>query len=138
MHCLWALLSVRIKNSLEKNHISKSIVPRVLKFGRAIDLDDLLNDLGDKGHRSKVKVTLKNVIFCTLHSPTGNMLRVKGQLGHSQSRSRSQVKVTNIKVKGHMGQVIGHIGHGQIRIPNKGGFTTTSSCFILYLILYIP
>ena len=29
-----------------------------------------------------------------------------------------------------MGQVKGHIGEGQMRIPNKGGLTTTSGCFI--------
>ncbi len=50
-------LSVRIKNSLEKNHISKSIVPRVMKIVRGIDLVGLLIDLKGQCHRSKVKVT---------------------------------------------------------------------------------
>ena len=46
-------LSVRKKNSLgKKNDILKSIVPRVMKLGRGIDLVDLLI-----GHRSKVEVT---------------------------------------------------------------------------------
>ncbi len=40
-----------------KNHISKSIVPRVLKLGREIGLVDLLIDLKGQGLRSKVKVT---------------------------------------------------------------------------------
>ncbi len=49
---------------LEKNHISKSIVPRVMKFGRGIDLDDLMVYLEGQGHRSKAKVSRsKNVIF---------------------------------------------------------------------------
>ena len=39
--CIAFCLSVCIKNSLEKNPISKSIVPRVMKFGTGIDLDDL-------------------------------------------------------------------------------------------------
>ena len=33
--------SVCGKNSLEKNHILKSMRPRVLKFGTEVDLDDL-------------------------------------------------------------------------------------------------
>ena len=43
--CIAFCLSVCIKNSLEKNHITKSIVPRVMKLGIEIDLDDLSIDL---------------------------------------------------------------------------------------------
>ena len=68
-------LSVCIKNSLlEKDQISEGTVPRVMKFGRGIDLHDLSIDL--EGHRSNVKVTRSKhaVFFCTFHSPTGTLL----------------------------------------------------------------
>ena len=39
--CIAFCPSVCGKNSLEKNHILKSIRPRVLKFGTEVDLDDL-------------------------------------------------------------------------------------------------
>ncbi len=60
-------LSVRLyQKCTRKNHISKSIVPRVMKLGVEIDLDDLSSDLEGQGHGSKVKVNRsRNVIFGT-------------------------------------------------------------------------
>ncbi len=40
--CIAFCLSVCIKGSLEKNYISKSKVPRVMKFGRGIDMNSYL------------------------------------------------------------------------------------------------
>ena len=62
-----------------------------------------------QGHGSNFRVTRsKNVFFCTLRSPTGNMLMVKGHLGQGQRGSWS--KVIWVKVKeGHViGQGQGH------------------------------
>ena len=44
-------------------HISGTIAPRVIKFGRNMDIDDSKVDFKGQGHRSKVKVTMsKNAI----------------------------------------------------------------------------
>ncbi len=51
------ILSVCEKNAWKLIHISKTVGPRVTKFGKGMDVDDPKVDLEGQGYRSKVKVT---------------------------------------------------------------------------------
>ena len=44
------------QNYFTKIHISKSHVPRAMRFGQGMDVDDPKVDHGCQGHMSKVKV----------------------------------------------------------------------------------
>ena len=44
-------------------HISKSIAPRVTKFGQSMNGDDPKVDFEGQDHRSKVKVTRSKTLF---------------------------------------------------------------------------
>ncbi len=56
-------MSVVRKKNTRKNSYVKSIVPRGVRFGQSMDVDDPKVDLKGQGDRSKVKVTRsKNVI----------------------------------------------------------------------------
>ena len=83
--CLW----------LDQNYrtiinISKSIAPRVLKFGQGMGVGDPEVDLEGQGHRSKVKVTRsKKCFLVSIYIFIGQCIKVK---------------VTWVEVKGHLGQ----------------------------------
>ncbi len=50
-----------------KIHISRTIAPRVMKFGLNMDVDELKVDPEGQCHRSKVKVTkVKIMIWCLI------------------------------------------------------------------------
>ncbi len=87
-----------------------------MKFGLGMVRDDPKVDLEGQGHRSKVKVTRSEIVILGLCSLTGNEMKVK---------------VTWVKVRGHLGQ-----GQGSLGLRSKvtlvkilaGGLTSTSSC----------
>ncbi len=83
--CLWL-----DQNSWTIIHISKSIAPRVMRFGQGMGVGDPEVDLKGQDHGSKVKVTrLKNMIPVSIDIFIGQCIKVK---------------VTWVEVKGHLGQ----------------------------------
>ncbi len=86
------------KKSLEKNHISKTIDHRVMKFGQNMDMDDSNVDLEGQGHRSNAKVTRsKKHDFRSHLRSRVTWVKVKGHMGQGQ-RSTLKVKVTRSKM----------------------------------------
>ena len=83
----YASLSVCIKKSLEKNHISKSIEPRVMKFGH-----DLLVYLEGQGQRPRSPGQKRDFLALDYHCTTGNMVKFKDWLGQGQRPAGSRSK----------------------------------------------